>query len=507
MTNTTPTPNGRWILVATITASSMAFIASTVLNLASVPLRNELGADGVDLLWIINLFTLLLAALILLGGSLGDHFGRVRVFGAGIVLFGIGSIVGGIAPSVEIMLIGRAIMGIGGAAMVPGSLAIITATFSQSERGTAIGTWSSISTIASVIGPVFGGFLVDNGFWRGLFFINLPLIAIALYALRYVPESRDEEAPRQIDVVGAVLITVSLAGLTYGTLELGRRVPETTTQAVIAVIVGIVTLIAFAVWETRTPTPMVKPSLFNSRTFTGANLLTLLLYGGMAAALFFLPLNLTQVQRYPSTIAGAAMLPTTLLIALLSPYAGRWASRLGVRQFLIAGPVIVGIAFLLLSAQGVTAGPESYWTTFFPVSVVLGLGLGLTVAPLTTAVMTSVPSHEAGIASGINNAITRASQGLATAIFGAVLLALFSTVLTGRITDLPADAQQAMIEESANLGNTPIPESLSEEQRGAADAAIREGFVDAMRPILIIATVMAWGSAAAAAVFVERKKP
>lgn len=497
-----------WVLVATITASSLTMVASTVLNLASLPLQTELGASGVDLLWIINSFTLILAALILLGGSLGDHYGRKRMLSLGVGLFGIGSIVGGVANSVSVLMVGRVLQGVGGALAVPGSLAVLSAAFSAEKRGQAIGTWSSIGAIAGVIGPILGGFLVDQGWWRGLFFMNIPFVLLTLYALRFTPESRDEEAPAQLDILGAVLITISLGALTYGALEFGRGAAASTTLALGAIVLGVVTLIGFVLVELRVTYPLVKPTLFRSRTFTGTNLMTLMLYAGLAGALFFLPINLTQIQHYPATLAGAAFLPTTVLIALISPYAGRLSSRIGARPLLVAGPLVVGVAFFMLAIPGVTSGPADYWLTFFPVSVVIGVGLGLTIAPLTTAVMNALSTHEAGVASGVNNAVARAAQVLAVAIMGAALLSIFGNTLNTRLTNtaLPAAAQQQLMAQASSLGNIPLPTTLSAAQTTQAQQAISLSFVEAFRYIVIAAGALAWISAALAAFFVEPTK-
>lgn len=419
---------GRWVLFSTILASSMAFIDTSALNVALPALQDDLEASGVQLLWIVNAYLLMLAALILVSGSLGDKLGRKKVLMAGIGLFVLASLACGFAPTTELLIRARVVQGIGGAMMIPGSLAIITASFDPNRRGQAIGTWAAATTIVTIAGPVLGGFLADAGAWRGVFLINLPLGITTLLILHFkVPESREEDS-RPIDYLGAVLATLGLAGLTYGFIslpDLGFSDPR--VYGILSG--GIVALMACVVVEVRSDHPMMPLDLFKSRTFSGANLLTLFLYAALSVVTFFFPLNLVQAQGYSQSIAGLADTPFALLLAGLSPWAGKLADRYGPRLPLIIGPSLAGLGFLLIACVGLTDGPSDYWTTFFPGVVVFGIGMAVTVAPLTTAVMGSMATHDAGTASGINNAVSRTGGVLAMAIVGAIALFAFAGAL------------------------------------------------------------------------------
>jgi EmrB/QacA subfamily drug resistance transporter len=497
---------GRWVLFATILASSMAFIDSSALNVALPALQADLHARGTELLWIVNAYALILAALLLVGGSLGDRFGRKRVFMIGIALFAGASLVCGLASSTGMLIGARAAQGIGAALMVPGSLAIISASFGPGRRGRAIGTWSSFTTITTVIGPALGGFLASVGLWRAVFFINIPLALAALVALYLkVPESRDETAPARLDYAGAALATIGLAGITYGFTEVseqGLRAPP----VLLALIGGVLALIAFVFVEARSDHPMVRLQLFRSRTFSGTNLMTLFLYAALYGMLFFFPLNLIQVQGY-GALAGFAALPSSLMLAVLSRWAGGLVDRFGPRLPLTIGPLIAGAGFLLFALPGLTSGPRDYWTSYFPASLVLGLGMAITVAPLTTAVMGSVSPHRAGVASGINNAVSRAAGVLAIAAFGAVALFAFGAALETRTSqlDLPVAARAAIHAEAANLGNAHPPAGLSAEASAAVELAIKQSFVDMFRLLAAIAAGLAWLSALLAALTVESR--
>src|SRR5262245_5184045 len=373
MANGVQNTSGRWVLVATITASSMAFIDGAALNVALDALQRDLRATGVDLIWIINGYLLFLASLILLGGSLGDHYGRKRIFRIGIVLFSSASFVCGISPNTTILIAARMVQGVGGALMVPGSLAIISASFGPDERGKAIGTWSSFATITTLVAPALGGFLAGAGLWRAVFFINIPLALLSLYALTKVPETRDEASPRRLDYPGTVLIALGLAGLTYGTIGLAQSNGASAFDPIplTAVIGGIAAILGFVWVEARSDHPMVPLTLFKQRTFLGTNLDTIFLYGALSGTTLFLPLNLIQVQGYSADLAGLTLLPLLLLLASLSPIMGRLLPRTGPRLPMVLGPVLVGTAFILLSLPGLTNGPADYWTTYFPAIILL----------------------------------------------------------------------------------------------------------------------------------------
>ncbi len=500
---------GFWVLVATISASSMAFIDQTALNITLPAIQAELQASGGDLLWIVNIYQLMLASLILVGGSLGDRYGRRRIYLIGIALFTAASIACGFAPTSGLLIAGRALQGIGGALMVPGSLAIVSAYFDDASRGRAIGIWSSFTTMTSILGPILGGLLVDADFWRGIFFINIPLAALAVFALlRYVPESRDEDAPRQTDFLGTALVTIGLAGIVFGATELGRFDADRLAPTPVlyaSLVIGVLALIAFVVVESRIRNPMVSLKLFASRTFTGANALTLFLYGALAGALLFFPLNLQQIQGYTGTQASLALLPFSILLMIISPWMGNVVNRFGPRLPLVIGPALVGFGFIALSLPGITDGINSYWTTYFPGAVLLGLGMGITVAPLTTSVMGSVPQRSAGVASGINNAVSRAAGVLAIAIMGGIALSTFMNTLTASLdaSAVPDEVRREVIATADRLGATDAPEGTSGEVVAVVDTAVAESFLQTFRLMMYIGAGLAWISALLAALLVE----
>ena len=497
--------SGRAVLLATILGASMVFIDSTALNVALPALQRELQATGTDLLWISNAYTLLLASGILVGGSLGDHYGRKRVYMIGIALFAAASLVSGLSPSAGFLIAARVVQGAGGALMVPGSLAIISANFDTGSRGRAIGLWSAFASLTTIAGPILGGFLASRGLWRGVFFLNLPLALLALATLYLrVPESRDETLRRRLDYPGAALASLGLAGLTYSLTEVPSR-GWSNPIILVTFIGGVAALAAFIVVERRTPEPMVPFHLFRSRTFTGTNIMTLFLYGALYLNIFFVPLNLIQVQGYSEAVAGFTLLPFAILLTLLSRWSGGLADRYGPRLPLTIGPAIVGAGFAALALPGLTRGPSDYWLTFFPAYLVLGIGMGITVAPLTTAVMGSVSSSHAGIASGVNNAVSRTAGVLALATIGAVALLLFSNALTTRSAalNLSTADQAALQAEASKLGGAQPPASLPAAQRDPVQQAIKLAFVDTFRVVMVIGAAMAWLSAALAWLLVD----
>jgi EmrB/QacA subfamily drug resistance transporter len=487
---------GLWVLLSTILASSMAFIDGSALNVALDALQRNFGATGAQLLWVVNAYLLSLASLILLGGSLGDKYGRKRIFGIGIAVFAASSFVCGISQSVDFLIAARVVQGVGGALMVPGSLALISASFPPERRGSAIGTWSSFSTLTTLTGPALGGVLASLGLWRFVFFINMPLAVISLLALSHVPESRDETSSRELDIPGTVLVALGLGGLTYGAIELGSTATGNAAVGVVCLILGFAGLVAFVFVEARSPHPMVSLSLFRSRTFTGTNAMTAFLYGALSGVFFFFPLVLIQAQGYSAAIAGLTTLPFTIILTVMSPIMGRLVDKIGPRILLTIGPALVAVGFLLLALPGVS-NVSSYWLTYFPAIIVVGLGMGITVTPLTTAVMGSVATQHAGIASGINNAVTRSAQVLALAGLGAVVLAVFSSMLTTRLgpLGLPADAAHSIIAGASKLGNTSVPSGLSHDMAAEVTSAIKVSFVGAFRVLALIGVGMALVSA------------
>jgi EmrB/QacA subfamily drug resistance transporter len=496
------------VLVATILGSSMVFIDGTVVNVALPALQADLKATVTGAQWVIEAYTLFLAALLLVGGSLGDHFGRRRVFCIGVGLFAAASVWCGLAPDVDQLVIARAVQGIGGALLVPGSLAIISAYFTAERRGRAIGTWSGFTSITTALGPVLGGFLIEHVSWRWVFFINIPL-AVAVVAIMYwrVPESKGEGIPRQLDWPGTVLATVGLGALTYGLItqaDLGWVHPLVFGTLAI----GIISLVLFIFVEARSPAPMMPLGLFRSRAFSGANLLTFLLYGALSGALFFVPFNLIQVQGYSATIAGAALLPLILLLFALSRWSGGLVARYGSKLPLVVGPLIAAVGFALFALPGADAPPERYWTTFFPAVVTLGLGMAITVAPLTTTVMGAVDSGHSGIASGINNAVSRAAGLIAIAVLGIVVLGAFNNSLDKRLAaiKLSPEVRQAIDRERIKLAGAEIPPGVSAETRIELKKAINESFVDGFRLAMLIGAALALASAVSAYVIIDVPK-
>ncbi len=497
----------RWVLIAAIVASSMAFIDGTALDVATPALQADLRVTGNDLFWISNAYALFLASLILVGGGLGDVYGRKRVFMAGIALFTLASLACGFAPNVQVLIVARAVQGIGGALMTPGSLALISATFPDERRGAAIGAWSTFSTLTTIAGPVLGGVLASAGLWRAVFWINLPLGLLALWLLSRpgVPESRDESKTR-LDVPGAILITLSLALLTVGlTAAPGAAADDPTWLLVIG---GVIALGLFIVVEARSSHPMMPLTLFQSRTFTGSNLLTLLLYGALRIAPYFLILNILQVQGYPESVAGLTFLPLTFGLVLLSRWSGGMVAKVGARPLLTIGPAIAGLGFLLLGLPGVTGGVADYWVTYFPGALVLGIGMGITVAPLTTAVMNAAPRANVGAASGTNNAVARVAAVLALAIAGGWALSAFRANLEVRVpVDLSAEARAALLEGAAAFGATEAPPGLTAPQTEAVTLAIRESFVGVYQQIALASALLAWGAALCAWLTIRPRQP
>lgn len=488
---------GAWVLAAAIAGSSMVFVDGTVVNVALPVLQRTLGADVADAQWVVEAYALFLAALLLVGGSLGDRFGRRKVFGAGVLVFALASAACGAAPGVEWLIAARAAQGIGGALLVPGSLALISAAFPARERGRAIGTWSGATAIFTALGPVLGGWLVENASWRWIFFLNVPLAALTLAVLAFrVPESRDEDAPERLDVPGAVLATAGLGGLVFGLIE-SSRLGWTSPVVLASLAVGAAGLAAFVAVEARSPAPMMPLELFRSRTFAGANLLTLLLYAALGGAMFFLPFNLIDVQGYSATAAGAAFLPFIVLMFALSRWSGGLVDRYGARLPLTVGPLVAAAGFALHARPGVGG---SYWSAWLPAILVLGLGMAISVAPLTTAVMGAVEVRHAGVASGVNNAVSRAAGLLAIAGLGIVALAAFNASLDRRLGALgvPEPVVHALAPERIRLAAAEAPPGVEGALRRSINLAIDHAFVDAFRAVMLIAAALAVLSALAA---------
>ncbi|HEX2120056.1 MAG TPA: MFS transporter, partial [Thermoanaerobaculia bacterium] len=460
---------GRWVLAATVLGSAMAFIDSTVINVALPVMQQSLQAGVDDAQWIVDAYLLVMSSLILAGGSLGDRLGRARVFAIGVFVFAAASLWCGAAPNASQLIAARAVQGAGAALLVPGSLALISAAFPREERGRAIGTWSSLTSLAIIAGPVLGGFLVQTISWRAIFYINAPLAAVVLWIVWRRMEKSETAATGRIDWLGTTLVTLGLGGVVYAFIE----------SAPAAGIAGLAALIAFVFVQTRVEHPIVPLSLFRSPAFTGANVLTLLLYGALSAAMFLLPFNLIQVQGYTPAQAGAAFLPFVATLSLLSRWSGALADRIGARGPLVAGPCLAGVGLALLARPEIGG---SYWTTFFPGVLVLGLGMAVTVAPLTTVVMTSIDEERhAGAASGINNAVARAAGLLAIAVFGAIAVVVFARDLDRRLTGVAPDVKQSMLAKKLELAEAKAPAGVDPATRARVEEAVKRSFVTAFR--------------------------
>ncbi|MEP6550403.1 MAG: MFS transporter [Gemmatimonadales bacterium] len=499
-----PSQKRRWTLIATILASSMTFIDMTVVNVALPALQKELDATITDVQWVVEAYALFLGALILVGGSLGDQLGRRKIFLIGVAAFTAASVWCGFATSPRILIVGRALQGIGAAFLVPGSLAIISATFDDAERGRAIGTWSGFSAITTAAGPILGGWLIENVSWRSAFFLNVPIAAIVVFlSLRYMDESEDHSRTGGVDWMGASLAVLGLGGIVFGLLEwppLGPAHP----LVVGSLAIGAVSLVFLIVVENKAASPMMPLHLFRSRTFTLTNALTLLLYGGLGVVFFLLPLLLIQVGGYSATAAGAAIVPLPIIMFALSRWSGGLVVRTGPRLPLTVGPIIAAIGLALFVRVGVGA---SYWSTIFPAVVLLGLGMAITVAPLTTTVMAAVPSDHAGVASGINNTVARVAGLLAIAVFGVVLVRSFDRGIQPRLERLSlSPAARAEIEKQLpRMAGAEIDgASLHAEQRKAVKMAIDDAFLSGFRVVVIEAAVLALAAAGFGAFVRER---
>ena len=493
-----------WILAATILGSSLAFIDGTVVNIALPALQESLHATVSDVQWVVEAYSLLLAALLLVGGSLGDRFGRRLIFVLGVALFAAASAGCGFAGNIRALIAARAVQGLGAALLVPGSLAIISSSFRAEDRGRAIGTWSGFSAITAAIGPVLGGWLIERFSWRAVFFINLPLAAMVIaISLWQVPESSAPEK-EPIDSLGALLAALGLGALVYGLIE-SSRLGFGHPAIGIALGGAALFLIAFLIWEKRIRHPMLSLDLFRSPTFAGANLLTLFLYAALGGTLFFLPLNLIQVQRYSPAAAGGALLPLILIIFLLSRWSGGLIARYGAKLPLVVGPLIAAVGFALFLLPDVGG---SYARTFLPAMLVLGTGMAISVAPLTTAVMNSVAPARAGIASGINNAVSRAAGLLAIAVFGIVMLQTFQRSLGNRLAslDLPEAAKNAISSQGEKLAAIELPTALSAETRAETVRAIDAAFVRGFRLTMALPVGLALASSVCAFVLIGERR-
>jgi EmrB/QacA subfamily drug resistance transporter len=400
---------GRWTLAATIGGTSVAFLDSTVVNIALPAIGADLSAPLGGLQWIVTGYTLSLAGLILLGGALGDRYGRRQIFLVGVVWFAVASLLCAIAPNIGLLVVARILQGIGGALLTPGSLALIQASFEPADRAAAVGAWSGLSGVASAAGPFLGGWLIGGPGWRWVFLINLPLAAAVIaVTLRYVPESRNDEAAGTFDVAGAVLAASGLAGITYALIA----APDAPALALMTGLAGVALAAGFVAIERRRSNPMLPLSVFRSRQFSAINVVTLVVYAALGGMFFFLTLQLQIVAGFSPLAAGSALIPVTILMLLLSSRAGAVAQRIGPRWPMVVGTVVAAVGVLLLSRVGAGA---SYLVDVMPGAILFGLGTSAVVAPLTATVLASADAKLAGVASGVNNAVARTAQLLAVA--------------------------------------------------------------------------------------------
>lgn len=484
----------RWVLAATILGSSMAFIDGSVVSIALPAMQADLNTSFRGAQWIVNAYMLMLGALMLVGGAMGDRYGRRSMFALGTLIFTIASIACGLAPNVTALIAARALQGLGGALMVPGSLAIISAAFPQGERGRAIGTWAGFSAITTALGPVLGGWLVDASSWRTIFFVNVPLgvVTLALVLWR-VPESRDEANQAAVDWRGGVLATAGLGALAYGLTNVSAAgAPRPVVLA--SLVASLALLMGFLWWQKRAPAPMMPLELFRSRPFSGANAVTFLLYFALGGALFFVPFNLIGIQGFSATSAGAAFLPFTLIMGILSRWSGALTDRYGTRAPLTVGPLIVAAGFILLAVPDVA---QSYWTSYFPAMVVLGLGMAVTVAPLTTAVMESAGGRHSGVASAINNAAARIAGMVAVAVLGAIAVGVFRETLVEQLAGarVPVELRESVLSQASKLAEASVPAGSPENERAMLTHILRESFLHSFRIVMLLMAAMALAGA------------
>jgi EmrB/QacA subfamily drug resistance transporter len=471
----------------------MAFIDGTVVNVALPAIQSDLDASVTVAQWVVNAYMLLLSALILVGGAAGDRFGRRKIFVVGVAVFTAASLACAMAPGAGMLIAARALQGIGGALLVPNSLALISANFPEGERGKAIGTWAGFSALTTALGPVLGGWLVDASSWRLIFYVNVPIAAAAVLLARRIPESR-EDSGGPLDWRGALLVVAGFGAIVEGLAA--ATLMDWRQPAVFGSLIGGGVILAFFLrHEARTAVPMVPLDLFRSREFAGTNAITFLLYFALSGAMFFLPFNLIRIQHYSATLAGAAFLPFTLLMGTLSRWSGGLADRYGARVPLTVGPLITGAGLALLALPGIGG---SYWSTFFLPMLVLGLGMAVSVAPLTTTLMAAVPEHHAGTASGINNSIARLAGSLAVAVLSAIGVGVFARSLAGRLETLqvPASVREAALRQAPRLAEAKVP---------GLEAVLAQSFVSSYRVAMLIAAGLAVLSAGCAWATIGRK--
>ncbi|MEM7332287.1 MAG: MFS transporter [Chloroflexota bacterium] len=477
------------VLTIAILSSGVVFLDQTAVNVALPAIQTALNADFGALQWILDIYLLVLSVLMLIGGVLGDIYGRVRVYVIGMVIFALASIVCGLAPDTGWLITGRFFQGVGGALIAPAGLAIISAVIPPDRRGRMLGIWGTFSPLITVSGPLVGGWLVDNVSWRAIFFINIPLCFLAtLIAHFYVPENRDETASRQLDWMGVVTLMFGLTGVLVGLIE-GPHFGWRSPLVLGGFIIGVLGLIAFVWTESRVENPLIPLSLFKIRPFTGVNLLTVIMFAGLGGPFFFLTLNFQQVQGYSAAHAGLATIPTTIAIFLLSRFVGQLADKYSPRPILILATLLMMTGFFMFSRIGID---EPYWTVWFPAILVYGLGLATMVVPLTTIALGALPQRQSGIASGINNAASRIGQMLSVAIFGGVMVNQFRVSLINQsdVLGIPKNVRDNLATQARSLGNLQPPAGLELEAEQAIQQMIRVAFVDGFQLVMLLSMIL-----------------
>ena len=493
----------RLTLMACILGSAVAFVDSTVVNVGLPAIAKDLDVGLSTQQWVVEAYLLTLSAFILVGGSLGDLFGRKRIFTIGIAAFGVCSLLCAVAPSGNALIFARGLQGLAGALLVPSTLAIITATFGDAERGAAIGSWTAWTGISILIGPPIGGALIDLFSWRVIFAINVPLVLITLYLIhRNVDESADPLSDRRVDFTGAALCALGLAGPVYALIEQPRQGWGDPTVA-IPLILGVVFLIAFVIWEGRSRHPMLPLALFKSRNFTAANATTFALYAGLGAFTFFLTIFIQQVGGYSATAAGTALAPTTVIMFFFSRRFGALADRVGPRPFMTIGPIVAagGLLWLMRADEDV-----SYLTDLLPSVLLFGFGLSMTVAPLTATVLGAVEQRHAGVASGVNNAVARISGLLAVAAIGAVVATSFTSQLDDNVKGRTLSAREQRAVETAKDRPLAGRDDLPAGTRTSLGPAVEDASVSAFHLGVGIAALLMVAAGVIAAAGIESKR-
>jgi len=483
----------------------MAFLDSTVMNVALPAVQTNLELSAREVQWVFGAFAVVLAAFLLLGGALGDHYGRRRIFVVGATIFAFASVWCALAPGPTQLIAARAVQGAGGALLVPASLAIVGASFEGRERAKAIGLWGALSGLAMAVGPVLGGWLVEDLSWRGAFLITpaMALVAIPL-ALRHVPESRDPEA-HKLDLSGAVIATIALGALVYGLIESSAS-GYADPVVLAALLLGALALPTFVFVERRENYPMVPPSLFRSRNFDGANLVTLLFYMSLTGSLYFVPFLMMQVHGYSAFVTGSVFLPFVAMALLLGRLSGYILGRFGVKIPLVVASLTAAVGYALFAVPG--AEQSSYWTSFFPAMIVQGFGMALAITPLTTVALGSVEGEHSGLASGVNNAAARVAAPLAVAVLGVFIYGAFSANLDARLDsmNLPRQVHSEMEAAKAHLGAAEPPEGVDTKMAAHIERAIKESFVAGFRTVMVVCIGLALASALVAALLVDESR-